>query len=610
MTTIALAGRRIDAENSEKIRFPRHNIAAVEGRISEYLKAQEATNLVCSAACGADLLALKTAASLGIATTIVLPFDHERFLATSVTDRPGDWHALYQECIERARDSGSLVVVEGAPEGDAGYALATERIIQEAEYTGQPVRVCIVWEGLTKKEDDHSHALAQAARDRGWPIDDIPTLPTCFVVMGFHTKKDPETGRVLDLDKSYRHIIKPAAEAAGFRCFRADELKGAGVIDVPMYNWLYRADLVVADLSTLNPNAFFELGVRYALRPRTTVLVAEDRFQNPFDTNHLQTLPYRHDGEVLDIEAVQAACPELTKAIQEAISATTHVDSPVYTYLPNLEPPSFGASERMAEEDASAKAAARVDAADTPAARQALEQPMADLIDVALKYREGNEFKAMAALLEGVRVVQGDRADEYVLQQLALATYKSQHPGPTEALLQARHILEPLHPWTSLDAETVGLWGAIHKRLASVEDRSADQRAADLNIAVEALHRAYLLLGDHYNGINTAFVYDLRASRSTGDDAIADRVVARRIRAEVLDITERLLAQPPVGETEKGKIESRYWIEATRAEAIAGMGDFAQGVQLVEDAGQVEGVEQWMIETAMDQLGALQELMN
>jgi hypothetical protein len=78
--------------------------------------------------------------------------------------------------------------------------------------------------------------------------------------MGFNEKKDPISGRVLDLNKSYRGIIKPAAEDAGYYCLRADEIQHAGIIDVPMYDWLYKADLVIADLSTLNPNAFYELG--------------------------------------------------------------------------------------------------------------------------------------------------------------------------------------------------------------------------------------------------------------------------------------------------------------------------------------------------------------
>ena len=62
------------------------------------------------------------------------------------------------------------------------------------------------------------------------------------MVMGFGKKTDFETGRTLDLDKSYRNIIKPAVEAAGLKCVRADEIVHSGLIDVPMYEQLLNAE--------------------------------------------------------------------------------------------------------------------------------------------------------------------------------------------------------------------------------------------------------------------------------------------------------------------------------------------------------------------------------
>ena len=53
-----------------------------------------------------------------------------------------------------------------------------------------------------------------------------------------------------------------------------------------MYNQLITADVVIADLSTNNPNAFYELGVRHALRPKTTIVIAENELKPPFDVNH------------------------------------------------------------------------------------------------------------------------------------------------------------------------------------------------------------------------------------------------------------------------------------------------------------------------------------
>ena len=99
----------------------------------------------------------------------------------------------------------------------------------------------------------------------------------CFVVMGFGVKTDYATGRKLDLDKSYRLLIKPVVEEKGIVCVRADEIRHSGAIDVPMYEELLSADLVVADLSTANANALYELGIRHALRPWTTIVISENK---------------------------------------------------------------------------------------------------------------------------------------------------------------------------------------------------------------------------------------------------------------------------------------------------------------------------------------------
>ncbi len=122
--------------------------------------------------------------------------------------------------------------------------------------------------------------------------------------MGFGKKTDFETGRTLDLDKSYRNIIKPApAQAAGLKCVRADEIVHSGLIDIPMYEQLLNADVVVADLSTSNKNAFYELGVRHALRPYATVVIAESGLKTfPFDVNQVAVSQYHHFGEDIGYE--------------------------------------------------------------------------------------------------------------------------------------------------------------------------------------------------------------------------------------------------------------------------------------------------------------------
>ena len=108
---------------------------------------------------------------------------------------------------------------------------------------------------------------------------------TCFVVMGFGEKTDFQSNpqRVLNLNKTFEYIIQPAVEESGLECIRADKIIHSTVIDKPMYEQLLEADLVIADLSTSNANAIYELGVRHALRPHTTIVMAESNFKFPFD---------------------------------------------------------------------------------------------------------------------------------------------------------------------------------------------------------------------------------------------------------------------------------------------------------------------------------------
>ena len=190
--------------------------------------------------------------------------------------------------------------MQDQPEGDAAYAAANQTILDEAEALGRASgkKVCavLVWDGRTRGPGDLTEAFGVAARQRNLDVLEVLTLQTCFVVQGFGEKTDLSTGRVLNLDASYE-VIKEAVETAGLRCIRADEIVHAGAIDKPMYDWIYRADLVIADLSTYNVNAAYELGVRYGVRPRATMIVAENQFKNPFDVSHIVTLPYEHLGK-------------------------------------------------------------------------------------------------------------------------------------------------------------------------------------------------------------------------------------------------------------------------------------------------------------------------
>ena len=96
-----------------------------------------------------------------------------------------------------------------------------------------------------------------------------------FVAMPFGTKQGT------DFNDIYNDYIRPGLEQAGFEVVRADEELRSGDIRVDMFQELLLADLVVVDLSIDNPNVWYELGVRHALRPRGVVQIQSQREYMP-----------------------------------------------------------------------------------------------------------------------------------------------------------------------------------------------------------------------------------------------------------------------------------------------------------------------------------------
>ena len=357
----------------------------------------------------------------------------------------------------------------------------------------------------------------------------------CFVVMGFGKKTDYATGRVLDLDKSYAYIIKPAAEEAGLVCKRADEIVHSGTIDVPMFEQLLTADVVVADVSTSNPNAFYELGVRHALRPYTTITMAEDKMVFPFDISHMAIQKYHHLGEDIGYGEAVRMKGALKAAILTILDNPKN-DSPVYTFFADLEPPMRKIIAQAVAQAAPAAAFAppigQSSASDGPT------QTVSELLKQADVAMDASDFITAKSLLKVVRGIAPK--DPFVAQKLALATYKSKRPTPVQALEEAAAILSELKPETSTDTETLGLWGAVHKRVWDLTGQRPN-----LDGAIFGYEKGFSLKNDYWNGINLAFLYNVRAAASTGREAVADQVLADRTRRQVLTICEGALKCEP-----------------------------------------------------------------
>ena len=166
-------------------------------------------------------------------------------------------------------------------------------------------------------------------------------LPHAFVAMPFG-KKLGQDGTIIDFNAIYDDLLKPATAAAGLEVFRADEEQAAGDIKTDMFQELLIADLVVVDLTLDNPNVWYELGVRHALRARGIVLVQGPRANQPFDIYTDRKYRYSvKDGlpDPATLESDKAKITEIVKATLE--SWHDRKISPVFHLLPNLEEPQW-----------------------------------------------------------------------------------------------------------------------------------------------------------------------------------------------------------------------------------------------------------------------------
>ena len=350
--------------------------------------------------------------------------------------------------------------------------------------------------------------------------------PHAFVAMPFGEKTDSQ-GHEIDFNRVYAELIKPALEAAGLEVFRADEEERAGEIRADMFQELLIADLVVADLTLDNPNVWYELGVRHALRARGVVLICGERVTTAFDVYTDRKLRYSikdrgPDPVTLDQDKKKLA--DMVKATMESWHGRKV--SPVYQLMPNLQEPDWKSlrigdvqefwqqHEAWEGRIALARKAGRIGDALVLADEAPIAAFRAEAwIKAGEALRKAERFKfALEQLERGLAIepenLRGLREQGICLQRLALAG------RPGHSLDRARahyHKVLKLHPQ---DPETWALLGRVDKDAWVAAwrqpDKTAEQRrteAADedalLRAAIESYATAYRRNPSHYySGIN------------------------------------------------------------------------------------------------------------
>jgi hypothetical protein len=178
-TVLAVSGRRIDPDGADEPRFPAGNEALVALRIRNLMLSTATKVVVCSGACGVDILALEAAGELGLSRHLVLPFGRQKFRVTSVADRGEDWGLRFDAILQQLPGE-HIVELNLEQSSDQAYAAANSEILNQAEglasVAGRRMLAMVVWNGLSRGPTDLTDQFRKLAVDRNLEVVPVSTL--------------------------------------------------------------------------------------------------------------------------------------------------------------------------------------------------------------------------------------------------------------------------------------------------------------------------------------------------------------------------------------------------------------------------------------------------
>jgi tetratricopeptide (TPR) repeat protein len=342
--------------------------------------------------------------------------------------------------------------------------------------------------------------------------------PLCFVLMPFGKKPDA-AGAVVDFDAVYKDLIAPAIAGAGMEPLRADEEMTGGVIHKPMFERLILCEYAVADLTTANANVFYELGLRHAVRPWSTVLLfSKGGSQLPFDVAPLRAMPYQlgPDGTPTEVDATKRTLTERLAEARRLALDKPAADSPIYQLVedyPNVareKTDVFRQQVRYSAERKEQLAAARAQGLDAVRAMEAALEPISDLesgvvIDLFLSYRAVKGWQEMVELVG--KMPRPLASTVMVQEQLALALNRLGRSGEAERVLN--ELLESRGP----SSETYGILGRVYKDRWEEALKRGERITASglLDKAINAYLKGFETdWRDAYPGVNAVTLMELK----------------------------------------------------------------------------------------------------
>jgi tetratricopeptide (TPR) repeat protein len=411
---------------------------------------------------------------------------------------------------------------------------------------------------------------------------DVPRKPRADLPPG--AKEQNETLQV-DFDTVYNKLFRPALEATGLQPFRADDEEAAGDILKDMFAELVTADFVLADISILNANVFYELGIRHMVGPRGVICLHAGWADRPFDVAPQRT--FKYDGKLFRVGLTQDAAWEkqvadevlrLSETVRKAVSADrTTEGSPVYGNLPKLVPPDasqIGTARFKHYQAQSEEWNQRV----TIAGKEGRAEDILTLAgDVPSPYYRRKLLRQCGdALLALGRFAQSEKVFKELCEDLDGASSAEEFRVKTQLALLANRLgrtreaeqkLNDLANSIPGDPETQGILGRVYKdmwrttwsRAEKLEERLslAWRNAATARKSLETYEVAIRKdLGSYFNGINVITLAALlehvaQANKRPAKPEVADlaelQTVVRLAATEKLE-SDTVWARATLGE--------------------------------------------------------------
>lgn len=169
---------------------------------------------------------------------------------------------------------------------------------------------------------------------------------TCFVIMPF-SKKEVD-GVEIDFDNIYDTIFAPAIAAVdlpeGGKLIpkRTDKDYASGIIDIEMHSYLEYSRFALVDITGLNANVFYELGIRHHANQSGTAIFRQGEKAIPFDIKSIKAFPYEYQPSDKIKESQQLITKVLTDSllynridspVQAALNASRQLDTPAINSL-------------------------------------------------------------------------------------------------------------------------------------------------------------------------------------------------------------------------------------------------------------------------------------